>query len=242
MKRVMVCVGVALLAAAVFGGASSLPSGYERLEWIETDAYTYIKTGYTPKSSDSIYAHVRSPGSSGGTYAIFCARGASGESVNPYTALSIGGKFRFDYGATGTQLDWSNTSSTDYRIAVNDPAGEVRINGSKKYDLPSNTFTAGSEIVLFMWHNNFTSPGGRVAGQRMYAFSVTNENGIAEVDFVPCRKHNSDGTKEVGLYDRSRGGVLGQCVLGRRIRGWSDGGTHRAARRLCESRLRRVDW
>ena len=91
----------ALCAAAALPMAAEAKT-YTTLEWIQGKTDAYIKSGYTPKSSDKIEVTL-SFNSTSSTYGIFCARGSQ-TTTTSFTMFLISQTLRIDHGnGTGAQ-------------------------------------------------------------------------------------------------------------------------------------------
>ena len=171
-----------------------LPSGFSKLNFIESTGEQYINTEYNMTASSSIelvmavteYDTSNKIGFLGSyeTNSTLYQLYASGTG-NQYFYASFGGK---NY----AQIQRFNTN-INYEIIMK--ANTVSINSSV-YNFTSDGL-ADAKIPLYLFWRNET---GAKAKMRLFSCNIYN-NGILERKFIPCIR-TSDNT--IGLYDLSK--------------------------------------
>ena len=182
----------------------SLPSGYKRLEYIQSSGTQYIDTGFKPNQDTRVTMDAELA-SGTGNIGLFGARVSANS--NNYALAWIGSYFRSDYNTAYTQK-WK-VSQTARRIydknketSTIDGVSQSYIN--KTFQVPVNlALLANNQNGRIMWF----------ASAKLYSCQIY-DNGTLVRDFVPCI--NASG--EVGLYD----------LVGKQFYGNAGSGTFRA--------------
>ena len=172
----------------------SLPSGYKRLEYIQSSGTQYVNTRITINATtykryrflfDIGYPYI------GGTY--WLVNGNSGSNVIYYFGLSNAGKIV--YGNGTADVYGSVTASTGrYLVDFNPSDGSYKF-GSLQ-NLTGLTFNAPSGSQNFYLFAYNKGNGQDMHTERLYSAKIY-DNGTIVRDFIPCQK--PDGT--IGLWD-----------------------------------------
>ena len=187
------------VAFALCANASSLPSGYLQLEYIQGTGTQWINTGYTPQSIDTIEMDMAFT-SVGSNQAFWCARQDAATSSFTFFWLTTG--LRFDYNTTQipTALEtFTPVVGTRYRVKADGATGSVTINDTEVSSYTPASFTVGGPLSVLASQRNSESPGD-YGYYRLYSFTITS-GGTPVVNLVPA-KRISDGV--LGVYDTVR--------------------------------------
>lgn len=163
---------------------SSLPTSYERLEYIENTSTAYIATGFTPDINSSfLYTFAYRIYSNDDCFGVGSYKGGWG--LHTHGTKSIGYTFGKDIG-----VHYDNDSSKHSFGLV----GNQII-----YDKAISTFTHGKPdktwpLLIFCSH--VSSPGA-FQRQRVYGLKLWDGDTLVR-DFIPVRRR-SDGL--IGMYD-----------------------------------------
>mgnify|MGYP004647282361 FL=1 len=175
----------------------SLPSGYTRLQYIQSSGAQYIDTGIKGSSNLRTVCTVSNwPKTAYGT-AIFGGR-TSSSSTDAYGLMSAENitNYRSDY--RGGKLTLSNSVSITDGIITIDKNTKV-LNMSNSHLTWTNnvtaTFTSSYDVYLFAY-NTANTAGQYTSGAKMYSCQMY-ESGTLVRSFVPCK--NVSGA--VGMYD-----------------------------------------
>ena len=175
----------------------SLPSGYTRLQYIQSSGAQYIDTGIKGSSNLRTVCTVSNwPKTAYGT-AIFGGR-TSSSSTDAYGLMSAQNitNYRSDY--RGGKLTLSNSVSITDGIVTIDKNTKV-LNMSNSHLTWTNnvtaTFTSSYDVYLFAY-NTANTAGQYTSGAKMYSCQMY-ESGTLVRSFVPCK--NVSGI--VGMYD-----------------------------------------
>lgn len=209
---------VGLLAAVMFGPAMaetltytpSLPTGYEALEYVESDGTQTMNTGYQPRRNDCVWLKAM-PKATDTTY--FCARGNNG---GYYELIMLPARtLRFDSydGTSGRTFTTTRQQSINmvYTMTCDFQYGNVYVDGEKwvsgQMANPGSGSTP-SHLWLFALLDAAAAPDTIKSRMslRYYAFKVWHNNGYLTLDLVPCRE---TATSAVGFYDRVGGRFIG---------------------------------
>lgn len=175
-----------------YSGISS-PSGYTRVEYIKSDGYQYINTGYVPNDntflvldmnvdpSNSTYSAI--VGTLGTPY-LFIITHISG---TPNLTVAWGGDHRLGFNVVGQ------------RVIVKFKKGEIIVQNTDGTELCNTAFSASSNTYSSSLYL-FTAYGttrDRTAAGKIYSSKIY-ENNTLLYDFVPV-KRKSDNV--LGVYD-----------------------------------------
>lgn len=166
----------------------ALPSGYVKLEYIESTGTQYINTGFKPNNNTRVFLTANLTSTPTGNTALFGAR-TSANSKN-YAMLFIPPSFRSDYNNTYTQT-WKITATTKRTYDKNKETTTIDAI-SKSYT--NSLFQADYDLYLFAINSAGVSQW--YASMQMYACQIY-DNGTLIRDYIPCQTTSSD----IGLWD-----------------------------------------
>lgn len=164
----------------------SLPSGYKRLEYIESTGTQYIDTGFKPNNNTRVVMDI-TPVSVDGTH-LFGSRSSNAAS-DYFLLLCTGGHYRDDYAADKLVT----TITPSGRVVIDKNKNSITIGGTTSTHTAAS-FTGAYPIALLA-----SNTGGRVTyftKAKLYSCRIYS-NGTLVRDFIPCK--NASGV--VGLWD-----------------------------------------
>lgn len=167
-----------------------LPSGYTRLEYIESSGTQYIITGITPNQDTRVVCKATVPVSTTANF-LFGAR--TDAASNTYSFLAApSGYYRTDY---GTEYgNFSSDLNTSDPIIIDKNKNVTTINGGNAITAGATTFTAPGSLVLFGVNTKGTVS---YYGSTKIYYCKIYDNGELVRDYYPVL--SSDG--DAGLYD-----------------------------------------
>lgn len=184
----------------------SLPSGYKRLEYIESTGTQYISTGITPTENTKVVIEFNSSNSSGVVFGQ-----DSGYKVNAFMfAMTV---VVFD----STKKNISISANAKHTVQVAPKAFKVD-NGPSQY-IYANKVNAA--YPMFLFGNNRNGKFSEGVAMKLYSFKVY-ENDVLIADYIPCKQGNA-----VGLYDDVAGAMNLSLGTGDFTPGPSISGTHK---------------
>lgn len=185
-------------------GAMSLPSGYTRLEYIESTGTQYINTGVTPDANTKVECDFLAKTLDCGVFGA-----------------------RIDYNSNAFTLFWSATNAAaieignvffaigakavvNKRCIVEMSATSFKLDGETLQTYSQTAIAPGVPIYIF-WSSgsSFSKLSGRV-----YSFKIY-KNATLVRDFIPCKAANG----AVGLWDRVHSGFYANAGSGTFIAG-----------------------
>ena len=182
-----------------------LPSGYTRLEYIESTGTQYIDTGYMVTNESGIKIVVddtatNSPRATTASY--FVGASLQGSYMGYFTRVNSG-QLVSVWGWNGEGSLGNNIASTHSTVYINymNDRKFIYNNGIRDYvrtnDLPT-LMTADGSLYLFN-----TSKGGAVYRSigKMYSAQITENETIIH-NFVPAKRNSDD---VIGMYDTVSG-------------------------------------
>lgn len=187
--------GTGMFVEGPIVGSIRLPSGYRRLDYIESTGTQYIDTGFIPNQDTRINL-TASPTSvaEASDGAGFIPYGA-GESYNnlAFECYTSDSRYEFNYGSYNTFMG-SPVVGQKLQISHNKNQITLIADNNTQSTATSilNTFTAPRNMTLFAI-NRATPLKGLL---KLYSCQIY-DNGTLIRDFIPC-KNSSD---EPGLYD-----------------------------------------
>lgn len=158
-----------------------LPTGYKRLEYIESSGTQYINTGYIPDANTKLKIKFSTSTSKG-------VIAGSDESYKVKSFLFAVTVASFNTGSLILSLADGNIHSAEFS------SGSVIIDNVNKGNGGSGSFTSTYPIYIFA--NNRSNAMQEPVSMRLYECSLYSGATIVR-NFIPCS--NSSGT--VGLYD-----------------------------------------
>lgn len=184
----------------------ALPSGYTKLEYIESTGTQYISTGITPTENTKVVIEFNSSNSSGVVFGQ-----DSGYKVNAFMfAMTV---VVFD----STKKNISISANAKHTVQVAPKAFKVD-NGSSQY-IYANKVNAA--YPMFLFGNNRNGKFSEGVAMKLYSFKVY-ENDVLIADYIPCKQGNA-----VGLYDDVAGAMNLPLGTGDFTAGPSISGTHK---------------
>lgn len=184
----------------------SLPSGYTRLEYIESTGTQYISTGITPTENTKVVIEFNSSNSSGVVFGQ-----DSGYKVNAFMFAMTVVVF------ASTKKDISISANAKHTVQVAPKAFKVD-NGPSQYIYPNKVNAA---YPMFLFGNNRNGKFSEGVAMKLYSFKVY-ENNVLIADYIPCKQGNA-----VGLYDDVAGAMNLPLGTGDFTAGPSVSGTHK---------------
>ena len=181
----------ALAALGLLGGGKNiLPSGYTRLEYLESTGTEHINTWLKTTGSQKIGLDVLATSWANMNY-VFGSENAAGNvafSMNYFDGYGTAGRYRYGSQAAYFQM---NAHQLDVRYRYVFDENVVYRNGEvaqflEDFTFTKEEFTSERELKLFTcWH-----PGSglfKAAGKRVYSFSVFDKAaGVLLLNFIPA--------------------------------------------------------
>ena len=165
----------------------ALPSGYTKLDYIESSGTQYINTGFKPNQNTRVMMDVEVLGTT--QCAPFGARASqSGTTYTLFLLTATTG--RTDYGTSKQAMTFSSILG---RYTIDANKNVVNVNGV------SITHTASTFSVdhnIFLLAVNTAGTASNFAKVKLYSCKIY-DNGTLVRDFIPCK--NASGT--IGLWD-----------------------------------------
>ena len=195
MKRIFrSLISLSTLTAVLSLDAGTLPSGYERLDYIEASGTQHIDTGVVPECTDTFEMKMRFT-TTDGTQCLWCSRKGQGEKT--LTCFLYKSKLRFDRntGNNGTKV--TPAAGPEYTVRANYATCVADVNGIDGGTMPEGDFDPTANIFLFKSHSDGSSLGNP-GSFRFHSFKVTDSNGTVRCEFVAARR-TSDNV--LGVYD-----------------------------------------
>ena len=189
---------------SMLSSISDLPSGYKRVEYLQSQpsgAKQYIDTGYVYDKDSYIEAQVRFYTTDSGS-AVFGVRG------DTYTMIAItAGELWYKKSLNSTIANSASIVVDDLYNLKQEEKKLVVYNldkGSTRAIVTDDNFeTEKMNLFLFASHSKLNSidsaPREYSKGLKVYSFSITR-NGEKVVDLVPCL----DNKRVPCFYDRAR--------------------------------------
>lgn len=164
-----------------------LPSGYTKLDYIESSGTQYINTGFKPNQNTRCVMDIENLSSA--QAAFFGARAS--QAVASFTYFSLTATTgRSDYGTLQQTMTFSSTLG---RYTIDANKNVVNVNGVSITHTAS-TFSADHDIFLLAV--NTAGKASNFAKVKLYSCKIY-DNGTLVRDFIPCK--NASGT--LGLWD-----------------------------------------
>ena len=164
----------------------SLPSGYKRLEYIQSSGTQYISTGVVASYDTRVTATFEITAIGSGTTFVFGSQASN--NVRYCLGVTSAGLFRSDY---GTEYISGPSASIGAKYTADKNRNVCTINGTA-VNSSAQSFTGGAGIYLFARNYSSLSYGSL----KMYGCKIYSSDALVR-DFIPCK--NASGT--VGLWD-----------------------------------------
>ena len=170
---------------------SSLPLGYTKIEYLESDGNSYIDTGFKPNQDTRVVMDVELNSQSSYPKSLFGARNGSTTSDASFIVWAISANgFRTDFGSESLMTTVVPTG----RFVIDKNKNVTTFNGIE-YTNPAYTFQCNYNIGLFT-QIDVDGPDDRLSTAKLYSCKIY-DNGVLVRDFIPCT--NPDGIS--GLWD-----------------------------------------
>lgn len=184
-----------------------LPSGYRRVEYLESTGTQWIDTGFKPNGNTGVEIDVMLLKD---TTQFFCGA-RDGSKVNGFgisytNSITNGSKYmRMDYRNTWHEIPGEQPINEIMTYSFYN--NEFRINGVTKKAIAKVNFKCSYSLYL-MANNN----GGIIAGQRLYSARIWDNTNLIR-DFIPClNKDNKpclyDTVSRQAYYNKGTGEFL----------------------------------
>ena len=180
--------------------ATGLPSGYTRVDYIESNGTQYIDTGYKATASTGVQIDYQFTDINPTQQRLFGADSSSDSYLNYH--MYINGASNWAYAFKDGAGNWINTgiaaNTSRHTIKFNMTSGQYSID-STNGTISSSTRTKTAQTNMYiMWYSS-SDTGGLKAKMKLYSFKIYSNNNTGLVrDFVPAI-NNSTG--KAGLYD-----------------------------------------
>ena len=179
----------------------SLPSGYKRLEYIQSSGTQYINTGFAPNQDTRVVVEMQLTDSTL-EQTPFMARKASQEKSFGIFLRSAG--WAVDYGTL--RLNFSSKITATERLSLDFDKTKVTMNG-ETLTFSTQEFLAPVNLFLFVRNTNGTLNHYAIA--KLY-FCRIYDNGTLIRDYIPCQTSSGD----IGLWDDVNGVFYGNAGTG----------------------------
>lgn len=173
----------------------ALPSGYKRLEYIESSGTQYINTGFKPKGTTKVVFDFQMVNQKTEQQGVFGSRPGTSGRFTVFTGYS-NSDLQVDYNTAQTLASVSQTINglnVNSRTTI-EVSNSLIINGNTVKTVSAVSFT--STYNLFLFANNNAGTAQLLGTLKLYSCQIY-DNGTIVRDFIPCK--NVDGT--VGLWD-----------------------------------------
>ncbi|MBQ9785074.1 MAG: hypothetical protein IJW29_06205 [Clostridia bacterium] len=177
--------GVAFLAPG------ELPSGYTRLEYIESTGSGYINTGFAPNQDTRVVIDVQPTSSVSGQTFVFGTRNTASPSATlAYTfAFLNDAQVRSDFFGSSVTL----SGSFIQRLLIDKNKNTCTVNGEV---IENSAKTGQATLPIFLMSLNNTGAAGTYLKGLLYSCQIY-DNGTIVRDYIPVK--NSSGV--AGLFD-----------------------------------------
>ena len=166
---------------------ASLPSGYTKLDYIESSGTQYINTGFKPNQNTRCVIDIENLSSAQASF--FGARASQTAASFTYFSLTAT-TGRSDYGASKQSMSFTNTVG---RYTVDQNKNVCTANGVTATGT-ANTFQLTNNLYLMAV--NQANAAMQNAKMKLYSAKIY-DNGTLVRDFIPCK--NASGA--IGLWD-----------------------------------------
>lgn len=167
---------------------ASLPSGYTKLEYIESSGTQYIDSGFIPNQDTRVVCKAQYTDTSG-SEALLGSRYST--SKDRYDFVMTGGVF---YSVYNNNTGMTTATATASVMVIDKNKNITSIDGVVFSTQTYASFQCPGNLLLFA--NNTNNTPGLQARATIYSCQIY-DNGTLVRDFVPC----INPYHEVGLYD-----------------------------------------
>lgn len=177
-------------------GGVSLPAGYTKIEYLESDGTQFIDTGYKPNNNTRVVADFQYTDSSDWQTLFGVENGSAAEDANKDAFIFImanyqGNYFHYYYGEATPSVGVNLDPTARFQVDLNK---NVMTIGGQSYVATERTFQLNYTLTLFAYNQGGTHTLKSKA--RIYSCEIY-DNGVKVRDFIPCT--NPDGIS--GLWD-----------------------------------------
>ena len=195
--------------------ADTLPSGYTKVNYIESAGTQYIDTGYKATPTTGVEIDYQFTTITPYQQRLFGASTNTDSYLNYH--MYINGVGNWAYAFKDGAGNWVNTGvaadKNRHVIKFNTTSGKVIVD-STTLDISSSTRTKTTETNMYIM---LGVAGGENARMKLYSFKMYSSNNTTLVrDMVPCIK---DSTGEAGMYDLVNNAFYGNSGTGEFIVG-----------------------
>lgn len=170
----------------------ALPSGYTKLDYIESSGTQYINTGFTPKGNSRVVMDFENMLIPADAAALFGAR--TDTEKNVFGMWFDTTAVQPHYGSVGYNTKPIAVASYNVRQMYDLNKGVATVGGTS-VTFSQLTFNSSCALTLLAMNTNGTVDERRASG-KIYSAKVY-DNGTLVRDFIPCK--NASGT--IGLWD-----------------------------------------
>lgn len=184
----------------------SLPSGYKRLEYIQSSGTQYIDTGFKPNNNTKVVIDFELTENTGKHQIIFGARSSSssGQYVLGFTGHRSPAVWRSDFGSNQVTFSSNLTWSGNHNATKN---GNICTLDAESVTNTASTFESTANLLICAGNT-----GGSVDNYtkaKVYSCKIY-DNGTLARDFIPCK--NTSAT--IGLWDDANSAFYGNAGTG----------------------------
>lgn len=190
----------------------SLPSGYKRLEYIQSSGTQYIDTGIIGSYDTRVTADFEILSIGSGTVFVFGSQ--ANNNVRYCLGITSASVFRSDY---GTEYISGPSAATGTKYTADKNRNVCTINGTA-INSNAQTFTGTTNIYLFARSYSSLS----YANLKMYGCKIYS-NDVLVRDFIPCK--NASGV--AGMWDDVNSVFYGNAGSGTFTAGLEIKGAHK---------------
>lgn len=190
----------------------SLPSGYKRLEYIQSSGAQYIDTGIIGSYDTRVTAEFEILSIGSGTVFVFGSQ--ANNNVRYCLGITSASVFRSDY---GTEYISGPSAATGTKYTADKNRNVCTINGTA-INSNAQTFTGTTNIYLFARSYSSLS----YANLKMYGCKIYS-NDVLVRDFIPCK--NASGV--AGMWDDVNSVFYGNAGSGTFTAGLEIKGAHK---------------
>lgn len=190
----------------------SLPSGYKKLEYIQSSGTQYIDTGIIGSYDTRVTADFEVLSIGSGTVFVFGSQ--ANNDVRFCLGITSAGVFRSDY---GTEYTSGPSAATGTKYTADKNRNVCTINGTA---INSNTQTFTGTTNIYLFARSYSSLS--YSSLKMYGCKIYS-NDVLVRDFIPC-KNASD---VVGMWDDVNSTFYGNAGSGTFTAGPGIKGAHK---------------
>lgn len=189
----------------------ALPSGYKRLEYIQSTGTQYVNTGFVPDQDSRIVLSVYFPIQNSNQFLFGARNDSNGTSTMRSFSLNVYNTFyRTHYNSKW--IDYSSSISFSEKFVVDKNKNVTTLNGENVVSHTYAEFKSPVKLTLLAVNTNGTISGYAIA--KLYSCQIY-DNGTLVRDYIPCQK--PDGT--IGLWDEVNSVFYGNAGTGTFIAG-----------------------